>query len=215
MDDAAGPARSEQTTDGPVDGVAGCPDVRVDPRVERTRAVVLEATRGLLNDVGLARTSIEAVAERSGVARSTIYRHWPSTAALVMAALEQAKAEAEAGMVSSGDDETDLRALLHGLGEALRSPQSNVLADIAAAAGRDPELADLHQAYLARRRATALRLIERLQASGRLRTDMPAVEMIDLVTGPLFYRRFNAQNPMTAEQITRHADRMFELFAPG
>ena len=215
MDDTPGPARSEQTNHAPVDGVPGCPDVRGDPRVERTRAVVLEATRGLLNDVGLARTSIEAVAERSGVARSTIYRHWPSTAALVMAALEQGKAEAEAGIGSAGDDDTDLRSLLQVLGEALRSPQSNVLADIAAAAGRDPELADLQQAYLARRRATALRLIERLQASGRLRADMPAVEMVDMVTGPLFYRRFNVQDPMTDEQITRHADRMFELFAPG
>ncbi|UDY37836.1 TetR/AcrR family transcriptional regulator [Dermatobacter hominis] len=191
-----------------------CP-ARVDPRVERTRAVVMETTRALLNEVGLERTSIEAVADRSGVARSTIYRHWPSTVALVMAALEQAKVEAEAGLMSSGDDETDLRALLDGLGEALRSPQSNVLADIAAAAGRDPELAVLHQAYLSRRRAAAVGLIERLQDSGRLRADVPAAEMVDLVAGPLFYRRFHAQRPMTTEQIAAHADLMFELLAPA
>jgi AcrR family transcriptional regulator len=187
---------------------------RLDPRVERTRKVVMATARELLNEVGLERTSIEAIAERSGVARSTIYRHWPSTVALVMAALEEAKAEAEATVQSTGDDETDLRALLDGLGEALRSPQSNVLADIAAAAGRDPELAVLHREYLARRRATALRLIERLQASGRIRDDMPPTEVIDLVTGPLFYRRFHARQPMTAEEVVRHADRMFELLAP-
>jgi AcrR family transcriptional regulator len=174
----------------------------------------METTRALLNEVGLERMSIEAVAERSGVARSTIYRHWPSTVGLVMAALEQAKSEAEAGLLTSGDDETDLRALLDGLGEALRSPESNVIADIAAAAGRDPELAELHEQYLSRRRAAATRLIERLQDSGRLRDDIPVAEMVDMVAGPLFYRRFHAQRPMTAEQIQAHADRMFELLAP-
>jgi AcrR family transcriptional regulator len=174
----------------------------------------METTRSLLNEVGLERMSIEAVAERSGVARSTIYRHWPSTVGLVMAALEQAKTEAEAGLLSSGDDETDLRALLDGLGEALRSPESNVLADIAAAAGRDPELARLHEQYLARRRATATRLIERLRSAGRLRDDIPAADMVDMVAGPLFYRRFHARRPMTPEQIRAHADRMFELLEP-
>lgn len=204
------------TADAPtdrVDGTSPCAD-RVDPRVERTRAVVLDTTRSLLNDVGLGRTSIEAVAERSGVARSTIYRHWPSTAALVMEALEQAKTEAEAGVQPSGDDESDLRSLLDGLGDALRSPQSNVLADIAAAATRDPELADLQQQYLARRRATAVRLVERLQQGGRLRDDMTSSEVVDLVVGPMFYRRFHAQRPMTSEQIQIHADCMFDLLAP-
>jgi len=204
------------TADAPtdrVDGSSPCAD-RVDPRVERTRTVVLDTTRSLLNDVGLGRTSIEAVAERSGVARSTIYRHWPSTAALVMEALEQAKTEAEPGVQPSGDDESDLRSLLDGLGDALRSPQSNVLADIAAAATRDPELAELQQEYLARRRATAVRLVERLQQGGRLRDDMTSAEVVDLVVGPMFYRRFHAQRPMTSEQIHVHADRMFDLLAP-
>ena len=187
---------------------------RLDPRVARTRSVVLATPRHLLNDVGLGRTSIEAVADRSGVARSTIYRHWPSTAALVMEALEQAKTEAEAGVQPSGDDEIDLRALLDGLGEALRSPQSNVLADIAAAATRDPELAELQQQYLARRRAAAVGLVERLQRSGALRGDITSVEVVDLVVGPLFYRRFHAQRPMTSDQIEAHADLMFVLLAP-
>lgn len=187
---------------------------RVDPRVERTHAVVLEATRDLLNEVGLARTSIEAIAERSGVARSTIYRHWPSTAALVMAALEQAKAEAESAVVPTGDDEADLRAALAGLGHALRSPMANLLADIAAAASRDAELAELHQQYLARRRATAERLIGRLQAAGRIREDLTASAVTDLVSGPIFYRCFQSRRPMSDDEIDELATLMFQVLAP-
>lgn len=175
---------------------------------------MLDTTRDLLNEVGLARTSIEAVAERSGVARSTIYRHWPSTAALVMAAIEQSKVEAEASMTASGDDESDLRAVLAGLGEALRSPGARLLADIAAAARRDPELAELHQEYLARRRATAERLVGRLQDTGRVRADLSASKVTDLVSAPLFYRCFQSLRPMTAEQVEAHATLMFELLAP-
>ncbi len=48
-----------------------------------------------------------------------------------------------------------------------------------------------------------------------VRADVPAAEMVDLVAGPLFYRRFHAQRPMTTEQIAAHADLMFELLAPA
>src|SRR5690606_24583910 len=49
---------------------------RVDPRVEQTRALILEAADGLLISGGIAAVTIDAVAQRSGVARSTIYRQF-------------------------------------------------------------------------------------------------------------------------------------------
>src|SRR4029450_13783209 len=49
----------------------------VDPRVERSRRVILEATLGELGEVGYGTLTIEAVAARAGVGKSTIYRHWP------------------------------------------------------------------------------------------------------------------------------------------
>ena len=48
-----------------------------DPRLERTRRAVLEAALDLLTEHGYGEVTIEAVAARSGVAKSTIYRHWP------------------------------------------------------------------------------------------------------------------------------------------
>src|SRR3712207_6176255 len=61
---------------------------RLDPRVLRSRATVLRTTVALLAERGIGATTIEAVAERSGVAKTTIYRQWDSQAALVLDALD-------------------------------------------------------------------------------------------------------------------------------
>lgn len=58
-------------------------DTRVDPRIERTQALVVEAAAELLAERGFERITIDGIAERSGVARSTIYRHWPDRADLL------------------------------------------------------------------------------------------------------------------------------------
>ena len=48
-----------------------------DPRIERTRTAVLDAASDLLAEAGVVGFNVDAVARRSGVARTTIYRHWP------------------------------------------------------------------------------------------------------------------------------------------
>jgi len=59
-----------------------------DPRIGRTREVVLEAASQLLLDVGCERLTIDEVADRSGVARSTIYRNWGDRSTLIVDALD-------------------------------------------------------------------------------------------------------------------------------
>ena len=59
----------------------------MDPRVIRSRTAVIAATLDLLAERGITATTIEAVAERSGVARTTIYRQWDGQPALVLDAI--------------------------------------------------------------------------------------------------------------------------------
>src|SRR5262249_17493065 len=61
------------------------------PRIERTRRVVLNAAIALLAESGYAGATIEAIAARSGVAKSTIYRHWPSRLELINDAFQELK----------------------------------------------------------------------------------------------------------------------------
>ena len=59
-------------------------DADIDPRIARSRAKVLEAATSLLVEGGPRGVTVDAVAERSGVAKSTLYRHWPSRTALLV-----------------------------------------------------------------------------------------------------------------------------------
>jgi AcrR family transcriptional regulator len=184
----------------------------LDPRVERTRAAVLRATRDLLTELGVERTCIELVAERSGVARSTIYRHWEGKPQLVMDALEDLRSTEE--LAPNGDDEADLRALLQDFGEALRAPESSMLADLMAVSDRDAELGRLHRGFIRRKRARSLELIGRLQAAGRLDPSLDTDYLGDLVAGALVYRRFSLGEPMTPDQIDAHVDEVLRRLAP-
>ena len=49
----------------------------IDPRIERSRSIILEASLQELGEVGYGAFTIESVAARAGVGKSTIYRHWP------------------------------------------------------------------------------------------------------------------------------------------
>jgi AcrR family transcriptional regulator len=65
-----------------------------DPRIERSRRVILEAVLEELGAVGYGSLTIEGVAARAGVGKSTIYRHWPGKLALVEDAFRTLKAQA-------------------------------------------------------------------------------------------------------------------------
>src|SRR5471032_3535335 len=60
----------------------------IDPRVERSRQVILQAALDELGEVGYGTFRIESVAARAGVGKSTIYRHWPDKLALIADAFE-------------------------------------------------------------------------------------------------------------------------------
>lgn len=62
----------------------------IDPRIARTRDAVLRAARDLLVEGGPAAVTVDAVVARSGVAKSTIYRHWESRDELLLAVMESA-----------------------------------------------------------------------------------------------------------------------------
>src|SRR5436305_7312975 len=68
-------------------------DTDQDPRIERSRRVILEAALEELGVVGYGALTIEAVAARAGVGKSTIYRYWSGKLALVEDAFRTLKAE--------------------------------------------------------------------------------------------------------------------------
>src|ERR1019366_2515587 len=65
------------------------PGRNLDPRVVRTRTAVLEAAIDLLAERGYSGFSVEGVVEATGIAKTTLYRHWPTRDDLLAAVIGQ------------------------------------------------------------------------------------------------------------------------------
>lgn len=160
-----------------------------DPRVMRSRTRTLQATVDLLLERGIAGTTIDAVAERSGVAKTTIYRQWPSQPALVQ--------DAFASLVKipptpdTGSLEGDLRQLLSGLvGAVTSSPAAALMPALMDAAERDETFALLHRREAEARHRPVLQVVQRAIDRGELAPSTSPEDVLDMVAGPVFYRRW-------------------------
>lgn len=178
---------------------------RMDPRVTRTRAKVIAATLDLVAECGIPATSIEAVCERSGVAKTTIYRHWPDQHHLVLEAIAStlhSPADPDTGTLRE-----DLIALLSGLGEALsRGPAARLMPALIDAAERDPEFAALHQAEATGRHEVVLAVIRRGISRGELPAGTKATDVLDLLGGPIIHRKWMSGAAIRRSFVTTVVD---------
>ena len=201
-----GTERQEMATKGSSGATAGG-----RPRSERAKQAVLDAARELFEEGGYPAATIEAIAARSGVAKTTIYRWWPNRAALVVELL--LKIAATVAPPPSGPD--PLRALrieMCLVAEAAEALPGRILLSLLGEAQNDPEVRIALQRGLfsPRRRATA-EVIRRAQEQGSLRPDVSPPVATDLFFGPLFYRRFLRQETATVE----FTKQVFELVLSG
>lgn len=160
-----------------------------DERVRRSKEMVLAATFEMMMEAGFGGVSIDAVSKRSGVAKTTIYRHWPSRSALLMDACSKLGSRPEAP--DTGSFRGDLEALTLNLAERLQSARwPSILPSIIDAAERNPELAALHSRLHAQLIGAFRTVIERAQQQGEAFPELDPSYLIASLMGPLFYRRW-------------------------
>ncbi|XRQ03348.1 TetR/AcrR family transcriptional regulator [Actinomadura welshii] len=159
------------------------------PRSERAEKAIIEATLDLLaRESGVAGVSIEAVAARAGVGKTTIYRRWPSKEALIVAALGAAKAPLpEPSGASVREDLTEIaRALAAERGHRHLRCFWNVLGS----AEKHPELyARYRKDIIEPRRAIVRDVLRRGIDGGELRPDADVEVAISMLVGSLAPRR--------------------------
>src|SRR5271156_2701158 len=113
-----------------------------DKRVQRSKDSILAVTYKLLTEEGIGGVSVDEVSRRSGVSKTTIYRHWPSRSALLMDACSKIGGDAE--RPDTGSLAGDMSILAERLAEELSTGAwPAVLPSIIDAAERDPEIAQL------------------------------------------------------------------------
>jgi AcrR family transcriptional regulator len=166
-----------------------------DERVQRSRKTVLAATLKLLAEAGLGGVSVDEVSRRSGVAKTTIYRHWPSRSALLLDACSNLGAKPK--VPDTGTLKGDLKVLATYMAGRLRSDRwASILPSMIDAAERDPELAEVHTRLHAGFMEPLYVVIDRAKKRGELSPDRDPSEIVASVVGPLYYRRWFSRQPL-------------------
>jgi AcrR family transcriptional regulator len=176
------------------------------PRCEETRSAILRAAYELLESGGLGAFTMEAVAERSGAAKTTIYRWWPNKGALAMESL-LGMAEAQSPFPETDSARADLQAHLHLFATSLRSRAGKLLTGIVAEAQKHPATRDAFvRSYMAPRRQAARRLLERGMARGEFRPGLDIEGICDALYGFFYLRLLFGHGPMDDAAVDQALD---------
>jgi TetR/AcrR family transcriptional regulator of autoinduction and epiphytic fitness len=179
-------------------GTAPGAAAELDPRVERSRRVILGAVLDELGDVGYGALTIEAVAARAGVGKSTIYRHWPGKLELVEDAFRTLKAPVAV------PDQGSLRERVVAVIEQVaclvaESTYSTCMPALIDAAERDPKVRDFHSRFSAERRGALVGLLRDAVQSGELPATTDPELLADALVGPILLRRLMLAQPVGPE----------------
>ena len=181
------------------------PPQETDERVEKSKKAVLAATYELLTKAGFGGVSVDEVSRRSGVAKTTIYRHWSSRESLLLDACSQLSTRPP--VPDTGKLRTDLETLAAGAAIRLQQPWATVLPSIVDAAERDKELAKLQSGIHAQMRGAFVAVVERAQERGELSRTHDAREFVASIIGPILYRRFFSRETLDEGYAKRVVER--------
>ena len=179
----------------------------LDPRVERSRRVIMRAALDLLSETGYGGLTIEAVAARAGVGKSTIYRHWPGKLELVEDAICTLKAQL--GRPSGGcTRERVIHLLRQAASSVADSTWSSCLPAIIDAAQRDPELRAIHRRMTMERRQFLIDVLAEGVERGEISPDRDLALLADCLIGPIMVRRLLLHEPFDPDAVPALVDQL-------
>ncbi len=215
------PARSHSSATGPTSDlhiieterivsikVIGCqpvaeafiptPSSRGRPRSERSHRAILDAANEILEARGFVDLTMDEVAQRAGVSKATIYRHWPTKGTLVFEAFS-ADFLARQPLPDSGTLRGDL---LSALRTWIRTVKGTVtgrtLVALIAEVQRDPELADIwRERFITPVRAQHHVLVDRAVERGEVSADTDPDVVLDLLFGAAYHRLLQSHLPLS------------------
>lgn len=157
------------------------------PRSARSHQAILKATIELLTEEGFEAMSLEAIAARAGVGKTTIYRRWAGKTDLVIDALDILRSEVP--LIDTGDLRSDLIAVLQSGWQQSPSYLETLVLKMAGELKTNPEI---FQAFFTRlvvpRSQQFSGMIERAKARGQIRSDIAPEFVVDLIAGPILFR---------------------------
>ncbi|MFI6697049.1 TetR/AcrR family transcriptional regulator [Streptomyces sp. NPDC050433] len=193
-------------------------------RSEKSRRAIYAAALSLVGEVGYAKTTIEGIAARAGVGKQTIYRWWPSKAAVLLEAfldLGEQAAEAAGGDSSyeipdTGDLAADLKLVLRATVDELNDPTFEAPTRALAAEGIvDAAIgAQYAEKLLEPQAALYVRRLRAAQRAGAVRDDIDPRTAMELLTGPIVHRWLLRTLPLTHAYADSLVDYALNGLAP-
>jgi AcrR family transcriptional regulator len=175
-------------------------------RTARVRAAVLAATLEELGQRGYAGMSLEGVAQRAGVHKTTVYRRWGTKPNLLRDAIATL-AETEIPVPDTGDFAEDMRAFARTIAATVTGPGGGaVVRGLFLGATDSAELRAFLHGFWASRFAQVRPLVERAIERGDLPPGTDADEVIRHLGAPLYYRLLVTAEPVTGAAADRAAD---------
>ncbi len=165
-------------------------------RGPKVRRAVLAATLSELAENGYAALTVDNVARRSGVHKTTIYRRWKDRDSLVADAVTDLAA-ARVPFPDTGDIDADLRELARSLVRFLNSPAGKgVLVATLSDAARIPEIADAKRLFFQDRFRRAEPVVAGAIARGQLPPGTDPAELVRTVIAPIYLRLLVTAEPV-------------------
>jgi AcrR family transcriptional regulator len=157
---------------------------------------VFDAAYAELIEGGYAALSIDKIARRAGVAKTTVYRRWGSVERLVADLLADMSA-VSVPIPDTGTVDADMHLLADAIADANTNPATRpLIGALVSAAARDPHAADVLAEFFAARHAQATGVIDRAILRGELPPDTDPLEVVRAVGAPFFYRMFITREPV-------------------
>lgn len=168
----------------------------------------MDAVYELLKEIPARDLTMEAVARRAGVGKPTLYKWWPSKAALIMAMFHERLAR-DPESLKAGTAEAEVRARMRRLITEFNGLFGKVVADLIAEGQADPSiLRELYERHIGLRRASAVALIERGKADGEFSADTDAELIVDAIVAPAYYRLLLRFAPLTEKYANALIDQV-------
>jgi AcrR family transcriptional regulator len=182
------------------------------PRRASAGEAILEATLALLAERGFQATTIEAIAERAGVGRNTIYRRWSSKEELIADALHELSSDLDVD--DAGDIHSRLLERIRDLVWLFSDPLfGRILPGVLGELQRNPTFARVYvERVVQPRRRALVDLLTEARERGELRADADVEHVADLLGGPPFLRLLPLGLPPVGE---RYAEELLDTIWGG
>jgi AcrR family transcriptional regulator len=182
-------------------------------RSSRTQEAILQATRDLLSESGVRHLTVEKVAARSGVAKTTIYRRWRSKEDLALAVLIDF-VQTITAVTRVDDVRSELVALLKGAITALgTTAMGSIMQGLVSELATNDELSQrFKDQVVALRVSEVRRIVERGIERGELRPDIDVDLLHELLFGPVYYRLLLTGRPLERKFASQVVDAVLAAF---